>query len=428
MQNINLFERQESRVRSYCRTFPVVFSKSKDSQLFDENDKSYIDFLSGAGALNYGHNNDVIKNAVLEYLESDGILMSLDLHTKAKRDFLHVFQNNILNPRDLHYKIQFTSPTGTSVIESAVKLARKFTKRENIICFTNAFHGMTGVSLSLTGSNHHRQNHAYSQVSRFPFEGYLGNETDSIAYYRKLLTDPSSGIDLPAAVIVETIQAEGGLNVASVKWLQELRKMTEELGILLIIDDIQAGCGRSGAFFSFERASIKPDLVCLSKSIGGIGMPFAILLIDDKLDIWSPAEDNGTFRGNNLAFVAATSMINHYWGDTKFEVRLKEFSEYITQRLDNIVHKYPLLLVQRKGIGFMQGMQFREPAVAEYVVNQCFAAGLVIERCGPIDEVLKLMPALTISKELLDRGIDIVESTLKKLVIQTPSQIEIADC
>ncbi|AYA40112.1 diaminobutyrate--2-oxoglutarate transaminase [Xenorhabdus nematophila] len=410
-----IFNNYESKARSYCRTFPAIFKTGTGSIITDVDGKLYIDFLSGAGALNYGHNNENIKQQIIKYIQNDGIVMGLDLHSEAKGTFISTFVDKILKPRQLEYRLQFTSPTGTSVIESAIKLARKYTKRENIICFTNAFHGMTGVSLSLTGSQHHRQSGLYSQITRLPFDGYIEGEFDYIGYFRKLLTDPSSGIDLPAAVILETVQGEGGLNVASVEWLSALRKLTEEFNILLIVDDIQSGCGRTGTFFSFERANIKPDLICLSKSIGGNGLPMALLLISPDIDVWKPAEDNGTFRGNNLAFVASTAMLNEYWSDSSFQEIIQYKAELIRAFLSHFVEKYHEIVLSVKGIGFMQGIEMINPALTQRIVQYCFENGLIVERCGPNDEVLKLMPALTIDEVTLEKGLNIIEQALISL-------------
>jgi len=152
--DISVFEQYESAVRSYCNSYPTVFSKAKGSYLIDSSGDQYIDFFSGAGALNYGHNEDDIQDAVVKYICSDGVMMSLDFHTEAKKEFIATFQKHILKTRNLDYKMQFTSPSGTSVVESAVKLARKYTGRQNVIAFTNGFHGMSGVSLSLTANSH----------------------------------------------------------------------------------------------------------------------------------------------------------------------------------------------------------------------------------------------------------------------------------
>ena len=405
-QNNQTFEKHESNVRSYCRKFPVTFNRAKDSFLYDNQDNRYIDLLCGAGALNFGHNNKLISDAVIKYMQQDGILMSLDLHTKAKEDFITAFNQIILEPRSLNYKMQFTSPSGTSVVESAVKLARKVTGRQNVICFTNGFHGMSGTSLSLTGNSSQRQAVSQGEITRLPFDGYLGKGFDLMPLYRKLLTDTSSGVDMPAAIILETVQGEGGVNVASIKWLKEIRQLTEEFDIKLIIDDIQAGCGRTGKFFSFERSEIVPDLVCLSKSIGGIGLPMAVLLMSPELDQWAPGEDNGTFRGNNLAFIAATEMLNQYWADAKLINDIQSKAFMITKFFNGLMQKYSLYIKECRGIGLMQGIEFYDENMSEKVIADCFTRKLLIETCGTKDQVVKLMPALTIDKDLLQIALD----------------------
>jgi len=374
--------------------------------MYDNKGERYIDLLCGAGSINFGHNNQLILDAVIKYMQEDGILMSLDLQTRAKEDFLTAFNQIILEPRDLQYKIQFTSPSGTSAVESAVKLARKVTGRQNVICFTNGFHGMSGTSLSLTGNSFQRQAVSQGGITRLPYDGYLGKGYDLVTFYRKLLTDASSGVDMPAAIILETVQGEGGVNVASINWLKGIRELTEEFGIKLIVDDIQIGCGRTGQFFSFERAEIVPDLVCLSKSIGGIGLPMAMLLISPDLDQWNPGEDNGTFRGNNLAFVAAKEMLNLYWVDSTLinDIHIKE--SMIKKFFDDLMNHHSEYIKECRGVGLMQGVEFYDENMSEQVVKDCFENKLLIETCGPKDQVVKLMPALTINKDLLQIALD----------------------
>jgi len=405
-QKNQTFEKYESNVRSYCRKFPVTFNRAKDSFMYDNKGERYIDLLCGAGSINFGHNNQLILDAVIKYMQEDGILMSLDLQTRAKEDFLTAFNQIILEPRDLQYKIQFTSPSGTSAVESAVKLARKVTGRQNVICFTNGFHGMSGTSLSLTGNSFQRQAVSQGGITRLPYDGYLGKGYDLVTFYRKLLTDASSGVDMPAAIILETVQGEGGVNVASINWLKGIRELTEEFGIKLIVDDIQIGCGRTGQFFSFERAEIVPDLVCLSKSIGGIGLPMAMLLISPDLDQWNPGEDNGTFRGNNLAFVAAKEMLNLYWVDSTLinDIHIKE--SMIKKFFDDLMNHHSEYIKECRGVGLMQGVEFYDENMSEQVVKDCFENKLLIETCGPKDQVVKLMPALTINKDLLQIALD----------------------
>lgn len=423
---LSAFEKHESSARSYCRDFPVVFAKAKDSYLYDENGQRYIDFLCGAGAMNYGHNNEHAKQALLEYVANDNIMMSLDLHSASKRAFIEAFQSTILQPRGYDYRIQFTSPSGTSVVESSIKLARKVTGRHNVIAFTNAYHGMSGVSLSLTGSRHHRQALAFGSVTRMPYDGYVKG-LDSVDLLRTYFEDASSGIDHPAAIIVESVQGEGGLNVASVEWLRKLRELATEYRIPLILDEIQAGCGRSGRFFSFERAGIVPDLVCLSKSIGGLGLPMAVLLINPELDQWRPGEDNGTFRGNNLAFVAAKAVLERYWHDGDFEASLREKEAIIRETTEALARRYPERMAGTRGIGLMQGLEFRSGDDTSKLIDECFAHHIVVESCGPRGQVLKIMPALTIEPAVLRHGMGIIAQACDRMFCRQSNDADDAD-
>ena len=282
---MKIFDEIESEVQSYARAFPRVFNRAKGAEMFDSDGNRYLDFLAGAGTLNYGHNHPLFKKALLDYIEADGITHGLDMHTQAKGEFLETFNEKILKPRKLEYMVQFTGPTGTNAVEAALKIARNVTGRGNIVSFTNGFHGVTMGSLAATGNAHHRgaAGVTLGGVSRMPFDGYLGDGIDTTIYLDKVLSDSSSGIDLPAAVIVETVQGEGGINVASVEWLRNLQDVCRRHKILLIVDDIQAGCGRTGNYFSFEESGMQPDIVTLSKSFGGYGVPFAVVLM--KLEL-----------------------------------------------------------------------------------------------------------------------------------------------
>lgn len=413
-----VFTDHESTVRSYCRRFPMVIERAAGSYLYDTNGTRYLDFLSCAGSVNYGHNPPQLKAALLEYLQSDGIQAALDMHTVAKREFIDAFYQIILKPRQLDYRLQFTGPTGTSVIESAVKLARKVTGRSNVVAFTNGFHGMSGTSLGLTGNRYHRQQVQDTHVTRMPYDGYLPGEVDSVSYLRKLLADSSSGIDLPAAVVLETVQGEGGINIASAQWLRDLRALTREHGILLIVDDIQAGCGRTGQFFSFEFAGIQPDLVCLSKSLSGFGLPFSLLLIAPEHDKWQPAEDNGTFRGNNLAFVSATAALRMFWSDEKLQLDIQRREKMVQGTLHRLAEQFPGVIADVRGRGLFYGMECVDPHMADSIAQECLRHTLIIERCGAEDQVLKLMPALTIEDALLSAGLEIVANAVATCVKQ----------
>lgn len=409
---MQIFHRLESEARSYCRRYPAIFAKARDSMLFDVDGNTYIDFLSSAGAVNYGHNNPILKRAIVDYLQEEGPITTLDFHTVAKRAFIELFEANILKKRDLTFKLQFTSPTGTSVVESAVKLARKYTGRSNVVAFTNGFHGMSGTSLSLTGSRHHRQQFMMPMVTRLPYDRYLGDNIDTIGYFRKLLTDNSSGLDLPAAVIVESIQAEGGINVASDQWLGELRELTEAFEIVLIVDDIQVGCGRTGRFFSFERAGIVPDMVCLSKSLSGLGLPLSVLLLKPEFDVWKPGEDSGTFRGNNLAFVSAAAALQHYWSDASLQNLVAEKGATVAERLSRLARDHSARIRATRGRGLIQGIEFIRAEDANAVADRCFEQRLIIETCGPEDQVLKLLPPLTVPDATLQEGLAIVADAI----------------
>ena len=414
-----VFERRESGVQSYARSFPKVWKRARGTELWDVSGRRYLDFLAGAGSLNYGHNNPILKDTLLSYIERDGITHSLDLYTAAKESFLEALEENILTPRGLDYVIQFTGPTGTNAVEAAMKIARKVTGRTNIISFTNGFHGVSIGALAATANQHFRRaaGVALQGVTVMPYDGYLGSGIDTIAYLDRMLSDPSSGIDEPAAVLIELIQGEGGLNAARFDWLKRLQALCRRKKILLIVDDIQAGCGRSNQFFSFEAAGLKPDIVTLSKSISGYGLPFAIVLIERSLDQWKPGEHNGTFRGNNHAFVTAAATLEHYWSNPDFENEVAAKSEHLGERLQALVDKFSPDLIEVKGRGMMRGLLCADPELAAAATANAFQRGLIIERAGPYDEVIKFLMPLTTTVAELDEGIDILEQAFEDVFV-----------
>ena len=426
---MKIFDEIESEVQSYARSFPRVFNKAKGEFLYDEEGNEYLDFLAGAGTLNYGHNNPLFKEKLLEYIHNDGITHGLDLHTRAKGEFLETFNEKILKPRDLDYVVQFTGPTGTNAVEAAMKLARSVTGRGNIISFTNGFHGVSLGSLAATGNSHHRgaAGVTLSGTSRMPYDGYLGDGIDTTAYLDKVLSDSSSGIDLPAAVIVETVQGEGGINVASMEWLRNLDQICKKHEVLLIVDDIQAGCGRTGKYFSFEEAGIHPDMVTMSKSLGGYGLPFAVVLIRSELDQWKPGEHNGTFRGNNFAFITAKAAIDCYWSDDKFSQEIIQKGQYMSERLADIVACYGEGNFTTRGRGMFQGINCVNGGLAEKITRKAFQNNLIIETSGADDQVVKFLCPLVISQDSLKRGIDIVEQSIKEVCAKESSIPEEVD-
>jgi diaminobutyrate-2-oxoglutarate transaminase len=410
---MNIFASSESIVRSYCRAFPARFETARGSSIFTVDGVEYLDFLSGCGSLNYGHNVPVLKEELLDYIANDSISMSMDLETTSKEKFLTAFNDTILAPRNLNYRVQFTGPTGANAVESAIKLARKVTGRSNVIAFTNAFHGCSLGALSLTGNQHQRESSSslLNQVTRMPYDGYFGDDVDTSDMLAKMLDDPSSGIDKPAAIIFEAVQGEGGLNCASQEWAQKIQAIAEQHGALLIVDEIQSGVGRTGSFFAFEPLGIKPDIVCLAKAISGYGLPMSLTLFKPEYDVWKPGEHNGTFRGNNLAFVTATAAILHFWQDETLMQNVRTSSAQLTDFASKLTNHGNICV---KGKGLMTGFEFDCAHKAKRIQTACFENGLIIELCGPTDAILKPLPALNISQDTLDRGLGIIGKAISK--------------
>ena len=419
MMDLKIFDRMESDVRGYIRSFPVIFKKATGSVLVDEEGKEYIDFFSGAGTLNYGHNNPVFKQQLIEYLETDGVVHGLDMATSAKKKFLETFERVLLKPRGWQYTLQFTGPTGTNAVEAALKLARLVKGRQNIISFSHGFHGVSGGSLAVTANAKFRSAAGVSLANTtfMPFDGYMGPDFNTIDYLERVLSDPSSGVDHPAAVIVETVQGEGGVNVASHRWLRDLERVCREHDMLLILDDIQVGCGRTGQFFSFEASGIRPDIITLSKSLSGFGLPMSLVLFKPELDIWKPGAHNGTFRGNNLAFVTAAQALDSYWQDNQFASDISRKERWVRDWLENIVHSYPMAGLSVRGRGLIQGLVTpAHSGLAASIAAKAFEHGVVIETSGAHDEVLKLLPALTIEEDLLRKGLDLIEQSIAQVL------------
>ncbi|KQM82492.1 diaminobutyrate--2-oxoglutarate transaminase [Agromyces sp. Leaf222] len=412
---LEVFDRRESEVRGYVRAFPVVFDRAVGSTLVGEDGREYLDFFAGAGVLNYGHNNPLFTRALIEYLERDGIIHGLDMATSAKKAFIEAFERLVLEPRGLDHKLQFTGPTGANAVEAALKVARQATGRTNVVAFTNAFHGLSIGALAATGNSHYRgaAGITLDNITRLPYDGYLGADVDTLDLLEKMLDDPGSGVDLPAAVIVEAVQGEGGINVASAAWLQRLRAITADRGILLILDEIQAGVGRTGAFFAFEDSGIVPDIVTVSKSISGSGLPMSLVLLRPEVDVWKPGAHTGTFRGNNLAFVSARAALENYWADTALVDDVATKSALLRTELERIAAENPELGFVVRGRGLMYGLACdADRGLAARISKQAFTRGLVIETSGAHDEVLKFLPALTISEDELLAGLAIVRESL----------------
>jgi len=410
--DVALYDRMESQVRSYARSMPRQFVRAEGEWMYDDQGGRYLDFLSGCSSLNYGHNHPVLKQALLAYISANGITHGLDLHTEAKAAFLETFEEVILKPRNLDYRVMFTGPTGTNAVEAALKLARKVTGRQNVIAFTNGFHGMTLGSLACTGNAGKRGGAGVplTHVSHEPYDGYYGPDVDTATLLDQRLSDPSSGLDAPAAFLVETVQGEGGLNAASFEWLRKIAELAKRHGALLIVDDIQAGCGRTGGFFSFEQAGITPDIVTLAKSLSGMGLPFAVTLFRPDLDQWEPGEHNGTFRGNNHAFVTATAALRHFWRDDSFAQEVERRGNYLADRLERLAADLGL---STRGRGMMRGINMGSGEIAGRITKAAFERGVIIETSGPNDEIVKVLAPLTIDDAAFACGLDILEECVR---------------
>lgn len=413
--HVDAFEKYESNVRSYIRDFPEVFVSAKGARVTGRSGREYIDFFAGAGALNYGHNDAAMQAKLVEYITSNGIAHSLDMATAAKERFLLRFNEVILGPRKMPHKMMFPGPTGTNAVEAALKLARKVKGREKVVSFTNAFHGMTLGSLAVTGNAFKRSGAGLplDNTIFMPYCGYM-DDLNSLDYFERTLEDGGSGIDLPAAVIVEAVQGEGGINACSMEWLQRLEAICRRWDMLLILDDIQAGCGRTGTFFSFEPAGISPDLICLSKSLSGFGLPLSVVLIKPEYDIFAPGEHNGTFRGNNMAFITATEALR-YWENDDLTKEVARKAGIIRATFEKLAQAHPEFEPQVRGRGFMQGIALNSGDAASAICGEAFANGLLMETSGPDGEVVKILAPLTISDADLTAGLDILTNAFAKV-------------
>jgi len=416
---------QESEVRSYCRTFNKRFQKSKDEFLYTVDGEKYLDFFAGAGSLNYGHNNEELKKALIAYIESDGITHGLDFDTSVKSEFMKVFSERVLEPTGLDYKIQFTSPSGTNANEAAMKLAKKVTGRSTIFSFTGSFHGMSLGSLAATGSNYFRKGLPSNlhDVVFFPYENGFLEGFDSLGYMEAMLNDPSSGVDVPAAIILETLQAEGGVNITSNRWLQGIRELCDRYGILLICDDVQVGCGRTGEFFSFTESGIVPDMVTLSKSISGYGLPMSVVLLKPEYDQWLPGQHSGTFRGNQHAFVTGAEALK-LRDAINLADQVKQKSQIVSTTLKESFERYPEIEVRGKGLIWGIDYGVIDRALAKQISADCFIDGLIIECAGRYDEVLKILPPLTISEESLKKGLKQITTITNRIIAPIHNRLQ----
>ncbi|WP_404317799.1 diaminobutyrate--2-oxoglutarate transaminase [Malaciobacter canalis] len=397
-----IFETYESEIRAYCRAVPTVFKASTNATMIDEDNKEFIDFFGGAGVLNFGHNNPKMKEALIEFIQRDGVAHSLDMFTDVKRDFIKTFVDTVLKPRGWEdRKLQFTGPTGTNAVEAALKLARKITGRTEVVAFNRGFHGMTLAALACTANN------AFRSSSGVPLNHVIRdtfNDMDALENLRQKMFDLASGMLPPAAFIVEPVQAEGGVRIATKQWLQGVQQLAKDTGALFILDSIQCGCGRCGSYFSFDDLDVDPDIIILAKGLGGFGTPIGMLVNKPEVDkAWSPGQHTGTFRGQGFSFVAGKIGLE-YFKNEEFNEETKRKGNIVREILDKLNSKYEKVVdVRQKGL--MLAIEFDSAATVKEITAKTYENGLIIGACST-GEIIKFIPPLTITDEELNKGLE----------------------
>ena len=417
-------EQNESNARSYPRRIPIAMKSARGSWVEDVEGNRYLDCLSGAGTIALGHNHPRIIETMKAVLESGLPLHTLDFATPVRDRFTEMIMERLPKKLQSRSRIQFCGPSGSDAVDAAIKLCKIATGRSTVISFHGAYHGMGHGPLSLTGNLNAKtpvgnlmpgvQFFPYPYSYRCPFG--LGGEAGTRAashYFERVLNDVESGIPKPAAVILEAVQGEGGVIPGPLEWLQTVRRVTAELDIPLIVDEIQAGIGRTGEFFAFEHAGIVPDVIVVSKAIGG-SLPLAVLLYDEKLDTWKPGAHAGTFRGNQIAMAAGITALEVISEDKLID-RAARIGKGISDRLKQLKSETNIIGDVR-GVGLMLGVEFIDPKsppdhlgakkgsgeIAAAVQKGCLERGLIIESGGRRGAVLRFLPSMIISEDDVD--------------------------
>lgn len=431
--------RFESSVRSYPRKLPLAITKAQGCWVTDANGRDYLDCLAGAGTLALGHNHPQITEAIQQVLQQGLPLHTLDLTTPLKDEFseslLFFLANNVND-----YCLQFCGPSGADAVEAALKLAKTVTGRRHIISFSGGYHGMTHGALAVTGNLAPKQQVSglmpdvqfmpYPHAYRCPLG--LGGEQGSTAlshYFERFIEDVESGVCLPAAVILEAVQGEGGVNIAPIAWLQKIRELTQRHGIVLIVDEVQAGFGRTGKRFAFQHAGIEPDIVVMSKAIGG-GLPLALLAIRREFDQWQAGAHTGTFRGNQLAMATGLATLN-YLNQPEALIQVQQRGAELMQQFTALQSQFGCL-GQVRGLGLMLGIEIvdeRLPAdhlgsypanaaLAVAIQQHCFEQGLLLERGGRGGTVIRFLPPLIISQAECEQVVYRFKTALQAALLQ----------
>jgi diaminobutyrate-2-oxoglutarate transaminase len=427
----------ESNARSYPRKFPFAIAKAKGSWVEDVEGNKYLDFLCGAGTLALGHNDDEVNKAMVDLIQSNAPLHTLDLTTPVKDEFVETILRHLPSELGNNAKIQFCSPSGTDATDAAIKLCKTATGRTSVISFAGGYHGMGQGPLACMGNLHAKStvNGLMPDVHSFPYPyAYrdpfgLGGDAGVKAacnFFERTLKDPESGITKPACVILEPIQGEGGVIPAPVEFLQTVRRVTKELDIPLIVDEIQCGMGRSGKLFAFEYADIVPDVLLLSKAIGG-SQPMAVVVYKKELDKWTAGAHAGTFRGNQLAMKAGTITLNRV-SQPDFLADVVRKGDLIRSNLRDL-QKRVSIIGDVRGKGLMVGTEFVDPKgqkdcicslpasgeIAGAVQKLCFENGLIVEKGGRNGAVMRCLCALNITDEDLTKAWKIFEKCVLEI-------------
>jgi diaminobutyrate-2-oxoglutarate transaminase len=424
---------RESNARSYPRRLPVALASGDGVHVTDTEGRVFIDCLAGAGALALGHNHPVVKEALQQALRGGVPLQTLDLTTPVKQRFVDALFASLPESFAKNARVQFCGPSGADATEAAVKLVKTATGRRSMISFQGGYHGMTHGALSLTGCldpklavaglmpDVHFMPYPYRYRCPFGVGGDQGHRLAS-AYLERALRDPNGGITPPAGLILEAVQGEGGVVPAADEWLREVRRITRELGIPLIVDEIQTGLGRTGALFAFEHAGVVPDVVLLSKAVGG-GLPLSVVVYNADLDRWGPGAHAGTFRGNQLAMAAGCATIE-YVREQGLDKHAAAMGERLQGRLRGLLTSARCVgdvrgrglmvgveIVERDGAPDSCGARPAAPAMARRIQAEAFARGLILELGGRNDTVVRFLPPLIVTAEQIDRIATIFEES-----------------
>ena len=400
---MDLFEALESNVRYYCRRWPAVFASARGAVITAEDGTQYLDFFAGAGALSYGHNNPVLVDVAIEHLRAGRLTHSLDTFTVEKRQFLEAMQRYVLAPRQLDMVVQTVGPTGATAVEAALQLAQKISGRRAVLGFAGSYHGMTYRASSISASMAGRAVSAHlKDFVALPFVEHVSDA--DLELLERTLHTPVDGERI-GAVIIEPTQGEGGARAFDPLYLRAIRTLCDEAGVIVIADEVQAGVGRTGPFFSFEGSGLDPDIVCVSKSISGLGLPMALNLIRRGLDNWGAGEFSGTFRGNNLAFSTSARMLETHWADSTLEKQTELNGRTVRTALEAMALGAGEGRFAVRGNGLLCGLDVGDTRLAADIATAAFERQLIVETCGAGDTTVKLLVPLTIDEAQLHDGL-----------------------